>query len=284
MQYEIITDITYGPKLVLLEDWSDDLVSVFVREGIECLAVCRQNGTKRDSLDFLAQLPWLKSFMLLDVQTKDISGVHHLTELRHLDMADWSKMPIDFTKFSKLKDCYLEFSKGRSSVGQCTSLENLRIQHYCFKDLSVLTPLSGLTELWFSQGSLGDISKIGALSKLKVLTIAYMRNLEDISPASALKNLEELDISNSKRIQNLSGLGSMPSLRVLKLIDCGEIDSLEPLLECTNLEELYFGGTTIRDGNLKVLQDMPNLKKAPFFNKKHYNMTEEEFVAAKKAG
>jgi Leucine-rich repeat (LRR) protein len=176
--------------------------------------------------------------------------------------------------------CYLEFAKGRSSIAKCSNLVDLMVQHYCFRDLSVLTPLSQLKSLWFSQGSLGDISEIGAFPNLTQLTIALMRNLTDIGPISDLKRLETLEITVCKKFGRLDALSSLPNLRKLEVTDCGPIDSLAPLLGCPNLEYLGFGGETIiLDGDVALLTRMPKLKTVLFKNRKSYNKRREDIPA-----
>lgn len=287
----MIGDGAYGKVLTLNKEWSDDLIWVFEREHIQTLVLHRlpkwdpsqplaRPTFRRTNLDFLAKVPQLRSLTVLDRSVPDISGVHHLPELRYLYMGDYSGKPIDFSCFPLLEECYIEFTKNRRSVALCTKLKSLSLQHYAYKDVTVLTPLSELTELWFSQGGLGDISAIGAFPDLKLLTLALLRNLRDISPLSTLKKVEELDLEGSKNFANLDAVSEMRALRTLNMSHCGNIDALKPLERCENLEVLRFGGdTTILDGDMTILLRMPKLRLALFGNRKHYNMKREDIPA-----
>ena len=277
MENRIVKGLRFGKRFILDGKWSDDLPRLFIEEGIEELVVGELRGAVRDSIDFLAQVPWMKSFMLSDLLIKDISGVHFLTELRSLDMSDYSGKPIDFSHFPYLDQCYLEFNKGRASVGRCQSLRDLSLQHYCYRDLSPLTSLSNLTSLWFSQGSLGDVSEIGAFPELRTLSLLLLRNLKDFSPIAGLKELTELNLQCSKGIDKLDSLATMGALRSLNLVDCGDIESLAPLEACPKLESLCFGGDTkILDGDITPVLRIPNLKSVLFANRRSYNLKRQD--------
>jgi len=275
-----ISESPFGPELAIDRAWSSQLTSLCEDKKIMSLVLLRLSKIERPNLDFLTDVPWLKQFTLLDQAIDDIEGIHHLRELRSIGMSDYSKKPIDFSRFPHLQKCYIEFVKGRSSVGSCTSLERLSLQHYSFKDLSPLSALSRLEKLWFSQGSLGNISDIGAFPRLTDLSLMLLRNLRDISPLSTLKHIERLNLQKSKGFNQLDSLATLSSLRTLSIVDCGEIESLTPLEDCRNLEELHFGGdTTIVDGDLSVLTRLPNLKEVLFRTRRSYNLRGEDIPA-----
>ena len=272
-----IEDGKYGRKLSLHVDWSDDILEMVRSKGIQELLLLKWGDPEWNSLDFLATVPWLKSFTLLGLLTKNIGGIHFLRELRSIYMGDYSKKPIDFSNFPLLRECRMEFCKGRISVTGCKNLELLSLQHYSYKDFSKLTSLTGLTTLDIAQGSLADISDIGAFWNLRDLKLVLLRNLKDISPLSHLGNIEELELEGSKGIENLNALSGLTRLRRLNIANCGEIESLAPLVGCESLQILKFSeDTNIRDGDLKVLMRIPNLKYVTLANRRHYNLRREE--------
>ena len=60
---------------------------------------------------------------------------------------------------------------------------------------------------------------------------------------------------------------------MLNLTDCGELDSLAPLSGLRSLKALAFAGakTTLRDGDLRPLLDLPKLSMVMFGARRHYS-------------
>ena len=189
---------------------------------MEEIEIIRLRDPAGMGLAFLQEVPRLKCFKLQDKTIDDIAGIHFSTELRHLHMSDYSAEPIDFSRFPHLKVLHMEYKNSRKSVGKCISLEELSLQHYSLKDLSSLTDLVALRELWFSQGSLGDISSIGKFANLKSCTLAFLRNLVDLTPLAELKQLEILELDYSKNFKNLRALSGMTSLKKLNVSNRGD--------------------------------------------------------------
>ena len=275
-----IEDGKYGKKMILHVDWSDKFADVLLGMNIQELVLLKLKNFGWQSLDFLATVPWLKSFKLLDFLTDNIEGIYFLPELRSIYMGDYSKRPIDFSRFPSLKECYMEFCKGRNSVTTCSDLEYLSLQHYSYKDLARLSPLKKLSTLGIAQGSLSDISAIGAMSNLRDIGLVLLRNLTDLSPLCQLDKIQNLDLTGCKKFGKLDALSGLPTLRTLNISNCADIESLSPLLACKDLEILELSqDTTIRDGDLTVLLQMPTLKYVDFENRRHYNLSREDIPA-----
>ena len=279
MQATTITEETFGPKLTLRGAWTKELAILAVSRNVRHLDIQLLADPLEIGLGFLADIPRLKRLDVLDATVKNIAGIHLLSELRYIDMSDYSKEPIDFTKFPLLTVACMEYSRGRESVGKCPNLEVLRVQHFSEKNLAVLNDLNTIRELWFSQGSLGDISLIRKFSQVQSVSFMLLRNLRDLSPLSSLQSLEKLDLRYSKNFSNIEALAGMKSLKRLDIGNCGDIESLLPLESCTNLEALFFADTNILDGDMSILLRMPNLKTVVFLNKRHYSVRREDIPA-----
>ena len=261
-----------GPQLLVDTEWTEDIQRLMVRENIADLVLKRTRVFQRQSLGFLEQVPWVQRFTLLDLVIQDIDGVHALPELRYLHMSDYSRKPIRFSNFPKLVDCRMEFTNGRVSVSCCKKLEYLSLQHFSQRDLSRLTPLSLLSALRIVQGCLEDISAIAAFPLLRELTLGLLRNIKDLTPLAELSGLEELDLEGCKNLGRLDALANLKALRQLNIGNCGQLESLAPLLDCPNLTSVDFSGdTTILDGDISILQNIPNLDYASFLGRRHYN-------------
>jgi len=272
-----IEDGKYGRRLKLHTDWGDRVLRVCERENIQELVLLKFQDPEWESLDFLAEIPWIKSFTLLNFAAKDISGIHHLTQLESIYMADYSNRAIDFSRFPMLTECKMEYCPARASIFGCTTLESLALRHYPHRDLVALAPLTGLTKLRIAESKVEDISTAGSFQHLKELSLVLLRKLKDISPLAKLKGLEQSELMNCRGITNLDPLSGLNSLQVLYFPDCGNIDSLSPLAKCHSLKVVvFYEDTTILDGDIKKLLEIPNLKYVAFANRRHYNMKREE--------
>lgn len=267
----------YGKRLTLHVDWSDSLIRVFEREQIQEIVLFKPNNSGFSSLDFLGKVSWLKSFTLLDLLTENISGIHFLSDLRSIYMGDYSKKAIDFASFPELKECRMEFSHNRLSVVSCPKLELLSMLHFSLSDLSKLVPLRHLTTLDISQGKLADIRAITEFRHLEHLNLVLLKSLQDIAPLGRAGELQTLSLEGTRGFRTLDALSGLGKLRRLNISNCGQIDSIAPLVACRSLEILEFSeDTNILDGDLQPILQMPNLKYISLMNRKHYNLRRED--------
>ena len=79
-----------------------------------------------------------------------------------------------------------------------------------------------------------QISEITKLKNLKQLFIARASSLEDITPVSLLDNLEVLILGETKKIDDYSALSSLKKLKVFSL--CGYQSSLNTVVEVNDLD------------------------------------------------
>jgi len=64
----------------------------------------------------------------------------------------------------------------------------------------------------------------------------------------------------------------LTKLKKIVLMDCGKLKSLTPLKNCSLLESLNFAGdTSIDDGELGSLIELPELSSMFFSDKRHYS-------------
>lgn len=90
------------------------------------------------------------------------------------------------------------------------------------------------------------------------------------------ENLENLHILKSKKFVVGENLLKLKNLKILCLNECGPIPSLDFLKNFPNLEDFRFVNTNIIDGNLKPILEHPTIKRVGFFNKRHYNIKDDE--------
>ena len=158
-------------------------------------------------------------------------------------------------------------------------LKSLTIRSTGNADLSVLSNLSGLTELSITGVTLNQESlmAIGNLRMLEKLTLSRC-NLSTVAPLSNLTNLISLDLSNNtlrnigifsgfKKLQSLnmeanaltdlSALSNLTDLRELNVSN-NSIQTLQPIYGNSSLEELYASHNSI--DSIDGIQSLSALK------------------------
>ena len=99
------------------------------------------------------------------------------------------------------------------------NLETLQIKWGPFSDWSCLENLKNLK--YFSsdgfRAKVNDISPIGKLSELIVLSLGSYKKFTDLTPLANLKKLEQLEYIAGCKIKDLEFLRQMPNLRDLRL-------------------------------------------------------------------
>ena len=104
--------------------------------------------------------------------------------------------------------------------------------------------LSNLTELYFYNNPITDITPLSALTNLTSLSLGY-NPIRDITPLSGLTNLTKLSLY-SHQIRDITPLSGLTNLTELHLTS-SEITDITPLSGLTNLTELYLNSNQITD-------------------------------------
>ena len=127
-----------------------------------------------------------------------------------------------------------------SPLSLCTRLKKLKIKWSNVTDLSPLSSMSDLEDLYLLMvgETMNDLSIIPQCKKMKIITIGGNGEIKDLSPLSQCPDLEELHISLLPLIKDLSFFeNGFATLRVLSIIRL-PIDDFSPLVKLHNLMEL----------------------------------------------
>lgn len=181
---------------------------------------------------------------------KQVDAVSKLHGVKDLYITATGKLEIDVSSISRLKD--LEHLTIEASAD--SKIKDPAEHLHCFHKLINLrlkkTPLSSLDFL----NNLADLETIDVSDGTKITSVKPLRNCSklrklclvkcpatDFSSLTQLRELTEVDLSWSA-IQSLEPFRHHQNLRFLDVRHTG-IDSLEPLADLTNLEELSFHRT-----------------------------------------
>jgi Leucine Rich repeats (2 copies) len=146
-----------------------------------------------------------------------------------------------------------------SRLSGLTGLKELYLDRTRVTDLSPLSGLTGLNVLILNGTPVTDFSPLSGLTGLKVLLLNGTP-LTDLSPLSGLTGLEVLYLESTP-VTDLSPLSGLTGLKDLSL-RYSLVTDLSPLSGLTGLKELYLYGTPVTD--LSPLSGLTGLEKLYF--------------------
>jgi Leucine-rich repeat (LRR) protein len=276
-----LEDGEYGRRAVVTSVWSKEMIGYVLDNGVVELELNDGKGWRGTDLLFLAELPQLRSFKIIDLKISSVDPIHFLHELRALEVITYSQTAIRFSAFPRLEECALEWHPKASSLFDCTTLKKLFVNRYQGKDAALFARLVNLESLAILNAPVENLHGLGALKGLRFLRLANLKKLTSLAGIEKLVNLEELEIHTCRAIGSIEEVGSLSRLRKLYLNNDGDIESLKPLEKLNCLESvLFYESTNILDGDLSPLLHQKNLSRVSFQNRPHYSHRREEFGVA----
>ncbi len=138
-----------------------------------------------------------------------------------------------------------------------------------------------------SDNDISDLSPIGGLSELKILTLHNNVNIVDLSPLRNLTSLEYLMFAGNK-LNSLEGLENLTNLTNLNLngtgsyedrvwVNYSNVTDLTPLKGLKNLEKLYLNNHSISD--ITPIANLGNLKDLNLSNAKVETIPENSWTS-----
>ena len=191
-----------GEVLILKGEWNNDVASYMQANDIFALRLTDSFGFKGHDLSFLSELKFLRSLELYCWDAKGIKIIESLTQLEVLGLQYKSAQKIDLSNFSKLREVFVNWSKGLSSLFSVSSLEKLNVQNYPNSDLESISSMVGLKKLYLTS-----------------------RKLESLNGIEHLKNLEVLDLYNCPFLTSLAGTEACPLLNNIEIEACNRVSA-----------------------------------------------------------
>ena len=249
-------------------------------------------------LDFLKEISWIESIRLLKYGGINYQSLKILKNLKKI-VNNYSREPIDFSSFVKLKSADILWTKGRESLLQCKSLESLTLHKYSGKNLLDFDNFQNLKHLDITSSLIETLDGIEKLKNLEIVEIYYNSKIYNLSPLARCNTLKKIKLSNLSKITNLNFLENCQNLVFISVSNCKNIIENVPLFKCEslrvigyynsgsiatikgiehlkNLERFNIGNTNIEDGNLEPLLRLEKITSISFKDKKHYNLRLEE--------
>lgn len=208
---------------------------------------------------------------------KDVSPVLRLAgTLEVLSVQTAPKAAIDLGQFPALTALAAEWSQIRSSVSEAPRLRDLMVRAYDEADLAPLRWNTSLTRLRFKdRPRIRHLNGVEVFQSLEHLAV-YLAPLQDLDAlGSDVIALRELHVESCP-VRDLSPLVSQRSLTFLNASECGDLASLSPLRELSDLSILWlFGTTRVVDDDLSPLRELPRLRELRMRSRRSYHPSVE---------
>jgi Leucine-rich repeat (LRR) protein len=197
-------------------------------------------------VDFAA-LPHLR---YLEGQSKSLNGLEKAVSLRELSLT----CPIS----------------NLSSLAPLQNLEQLILESRKLESVAGIEELHRLRDLDLVGGSIESLSGLEAAPTLEILHLQDLKRLTCIDAVAELPRLRILWIDKCKKIADLTPIGKVVQLKKLWLEFLDEIPSISFLSALRSLRYVLMGGTLVKDRDLSVLLDLPELEFVVIPADKHY--------------
>lgn len=261
--FESIEKLSDGLTWLSLNDCTGvtELSEISKLENIEWLVLrnCGITDEMLADIDFskLDNLGYID--LSYNAELSDISPLEGLDQLFDTLCVDYTGVR-DFSAISQLSGNYL------SAVGNgiddlsailCQDLFTLDLSDNEISDLSLLTTLPTVQNLYLANNKISDITPIGQCEGLTYMDLSG-NNISDISPLASCTELYSVNLSNNK----ITSLESLSDCKELTSIDVSgnELTNLDGLEQSIELSSLYAKDNKISDiqglSNCTVLTDV----------------------------
>ena len=223
-------------------------------------------GFTETDLEFLRDLPIRELVCIAPID--DIKPVYSLRNLRTLQIHRTVES-LDLSRLSHPTELSAEWDQVKRSIGTCQALTRLYLGSYKERDFA---PLAHLRLRNLNLKDRPGVRSLEGLdpSNLEQLGIFLASKLEDFSALNSFSKLRSLKLGSCRRLSTLDFVAHCQKLAFLNIAETGQIASLHPLSRLVELETLMaYGSTTVQDGDLSVLLDLPHLAELRMMNRKH---------------
>ena len=261
------------PGLMATGPYSEKLLARLKKARPAALYLNAARGWRCEDYGFLRELPALELLSIAAAPLKATPPIAEIAGLRSLHLDRALPQPVDLASLPALRSCALTWSAAAASLFDCRDLERLSLAGLKTKRFDRLSRLGALKALRLRGSNIGALEDLSGLRRLMHLELKVCRSLTGLEGVEALAGLRSLTLNEGHKVHDLGPLAALESLEVLNLTDCGELDSLAPLAGLRDLKAVALAGekTTLRDGDLSPLLQLPKLSMVMFGTRRHYS-------------
>jgi len=233
--------------------------------GLQTLYALPVSGTVRLDLDSLPA-GQMRELALTRWRTKSLVPLERMTGLHQLRV-DLFRDPLDpVSKMTGL--VYLHVlgpAKAWAKLRDCTLLEEAHLIHVQIANLRRWNTWQRLRVLTLGGRGVKSLAGLESCQRLEQLTLLNL-TMNDLAPLRELPRLKTLTLRMVAKGVDLASVAAVPKLCSLVIDDVadGEIlhlPTVKPLARASEIEELVLFHTTIEDGDLMPLAELPKLRK-----------------------
>ncbi|MBN2021847.1 MAG: hypothetical protein JW809_03560 [Pirellulales bacterium] len=231
-------------------------------------------------LGFLDEFPLLLYLEIVNQKGVDVRSLASLGNLRGLRIESPGS-GIDFSWFPELEVFQGDWHIDNGNLQESRELRKLEIWHFNPRssDLSDLAHITRLELLRLTQTNINSLVGAETLEDLRYFDVAYAPKLETLEVlASGALGIRELGIEKAKRVASYKPISSLKRLRRLMLSSCAPMPNLKWMSGLNHLDFFSFVETTVEDGDLSPLLDLPELRYVGTFDKRNYNYKSNELM------
>jgi len=261
------------PGLMATGRFSEKLLAQLLKLRPAALYLNAARGWRCDDYAFLGELPGLELLSIVAAPLEGPLPVAAIAGLRSLHLDRALPQAVDLASLHALRSCRLTWSAAAASLFDCHDLERLSLAGLKTKRFDRLSWLTALEALSLRGSNIAMLEDLAGLDRLAHLELKICRSLAGLDGVETLAGLRSLTLNEGHKVHDLRPLAALEKLEVLNLTDCGELDSLAPLAGLRNLKAVAFAGekTTLRDGDLSPLLELPKLSMVMFGARRHYS-------------
>ncbi len=253
-------------------EWSQEITTFILDNNIKAVYLNYTKGWVSNDYAFLADLKTIEELHIIATDYKNFNAVEKMESLHHLVLGYCPKEKVDFTKLDNLVEFSAPWWKGAESILQCTGLTGLSLDKLKLKNYESLGTLINLRSFGVVDGGINNLNWLENLQELEWLEICSWRGLSDFSPISQCSQLKRLGIESCSALNDISFLRQLEKIKILDLTGNKGLLSISPVSFLKKLKAFSFSGTTnIEDGDLTVLETLPELSMLMFQARKHYS-------------
>lgn len=272
-----LLDTPVGRVLVPYEPWSPQCLHEY--DAHDAVGLIANYSWGCDLMD-LSVLRSLRNLTFLrSVQPKSVLGfstlAHHALE--YVSNSRGFEERIDLSRFPHLRELVLGERSRLDGLGTLTQLRRLHlvgISKSIWSDLPIASPLEDVSLV---KSGITSPRGVERWRMLKIFECTYCSKLSLSGGFDLPPTLEVVSLERCQSIGSVSRIVG-PGIESISLVDCGEIDSVLPLLENRSLKRLIVcGSTNVLDGKLRSLSQQPSILKMvvdPI--RPHYDASVEE--------
>lgn len=164
-------------------------------------------------------------------------------------------------------------------IEEIPSLRRLVIQQVPLKSLEGLERAESLSAFVVEMASrLESVAELAGLPALRSVRVGASRRIADLERLGEARRLEQLEIER-RPLRSAEFIAQLTGLRRLRVESVGKLPSLEFLRPLEVLEVFEAAGsTTIVDGDVSILLELPMLREVFFADRRHYSHRCEEIM------